>query len=175
MDDQDRGARGGLIAFALILAVAFIVGCLLLGMQIKAIRLADRYVTVRGLAERTVKSDLAIWPFEYTETGDDLADLYTKTEADKKVILKFLAQQGIQPSEIALGVIGVTDKQANEYGGSQRAPHRYIVDQEITVQTSRVDEVAAAGQKTIQLLQAGVVLSSGPRFGATDRPSNSRA
>lgn len=165
--ENSREPRGGLVAFALILALAFIVGCLLLGMQIKAIRLGDKYVTVRGLAERTVKSDLAIWPLEYTETGDDLGELYTKTEADKKVILKFLAQQGIQSSEIAIGVVSVTDKQANEYGNGDRAPHRYIVDQQIAVQSARVDEVAAAAQKTIQLLQSGIVLSSGQRFGST--------
>jgi hypothetical protein len=101
-------------------------------------------VTVRGLAERTVKSDLAIWPIDYKEAGDDLSSLYSKTEADRKVILQFLNQQGIQSSEIELGVVRVVDTQANEYGGGNRAPYRYIVEQQVTVMTSRVDQVAAA-------------------------------
>ena len=119
-------------------------------------------MTVKGLVERTVKSDLAIWPLTYKEAGDDLPSVYARTEADKKIILDFLDQQGIKPPEIELGLVRVVDTQANEYGGVNRAPHRYIVEQPITVRTSRVDQVAAAAQKTIQLVQKGIVLNSNP-------------
>ena len=80
-----------------------------MGAEIKAARLGDRYVTVKGLVERKVKSDLAIWPISYKEAGDDLASLYAKTEADKKTVLQFLSEQGIQSSEIELGVVRVVD------------------------------------------------------------------
>lgn len=148
-----------------LLAVGLILGGWALGSQIKATRLSDRYVSVKGLVERTVKSDLAIWPLSYKEAGDDLSSLYAKTEADKQTLLNFLDQQGIQSSEIELGVIRVVDTQANEFGGGNRPPHRYIVEQPITVRTSRVDQVAAAAQKTMQLLQKGIVLSSNPGQG----------
>jgi hypothetical protein len=52
--------------------------------QIKTTRLSDRYVTVKGLVERKVKSDLAIGPLTYKEAGDDLSLLYAKTEAPTK-------------------------------------------------------------------------------------------
>jgi hypothetical protein len=122
-------------------------------------------VSVKGLVERKVKSDLAIWPLSYKEAGDDLSVVYAKTESDKKTVLQFLDQQGIRSSEIELGVIRVVDTQANEYGGNSRAPRRYIVDQQITVRTSRVEQVAAAAQKTMQLLQKGIILSSNPGQG----------
>ena len=144
------------------LAPGLILGGWALGAQIKATRLSDRYVTVRGLVERQVKSDLTLWPITYKEAGNDLSSVYEKTEADKKTILQFLDQQGIKASEIELGVVQVTDTQANEYGGGNRAPYRYVVNQEITVSTSRVDQVAAAAQKTMILLQKGIVLSGNP-------------
>ncbi len=153
---EERGSR---TLPALLIALGLIVGGWLLGVQIKNTRLADRYITVKGLVERSVKSDLALWPLSYKEAGDDLTALYAKTEADKKVIMDFLQEQTIQPNEIELGVIRVVDTQANEYGGGTRAPHRYIVEQQITVRTPRVDVVATAAQKTLQLLQKGIVLS----------------
>ncbi|HEV2113676.1 MAG TPA: SIMPL domain-containing protein [Terriglobales bacterium] len=149
----------GSVAVALALAFGLTVGAWILGAEIKATRLGDRYVTVKGLVERQVKSDLAIWPLSYKEAGDDLATVYSKSEADKKAVLEFLDQQGIKSSEIELGVVRVTDTQANEYGGT-KAPRRYIVEQPITVRTSRVDEVSAAAQKSMLLLQKGVVLTS---------------
>ena len=76
--------RSGMALLGLLLAVGLIVGGWALGSQIKATRLGDRYVTVRGLAERNVKSDLAIWPIDYKEAGDDLTSVYSKTESDRK-------------------------------------------------------------------------------------------
>jgi len=167
MNVTSQNNPAGLAALGLFLALGLIVGGWVLGSQIKATRLSDRYVTVKGLVERKVKSDLAIWPLSYKEAGDDLSLVYAKTEADKKTILQFLDQQGIQSSEIELGVVRVVDTQANEYGGGNRAPHRYIVEQQITVRTARVDQVAAAAQKTMQLLQKGIVLNGNPSQGLT--------
>src|SRR5579864_8270278 len=155
----------GVVPLGILLALGMIFGGWVTGAQIKATRLSDRYVTVKGLVERKVKSDLAIWPISYKEAGDDLTAVYGKTQADKSAILQFLDQQGIQPEEIELGVVRVVDTQANEYGGGNRPPHRYIVEQRITVMTSRVDQVAAAAQKTLYLLQQGIVLNSDPGQG----------
>jgi len=165
MNGTSLNDRGAAVLLGGMLALGLIAGGWVLGSEIKATRLSDRYVSVKGLVERKVKSDLALWPLTYKEAGDDLAALYAKTDGDKKTVLQFLADQGIEASEIELGVVRVVDTQANEYGGNQRAPHRYIVEQEITVRTSRVDQVAAAAQKTIQLLQKGIVLSGNPGQG----------
>jgi uncharacterized protein len=152
--------RNPFVSLGLPLALGLIIGGWALGAQIKATRLSDRYVSVKGLVERQVKSDLAVWPIGYKEAGNDLASVYEKTEADKKTILQFLDQQGIKPPEIELGVVEVSDTQANEYSSGNRAPYRYIVDQQITVRTTRVDQVAAAAQKTMALLQKGIVLNN---------------
>lgn len=165
MNETNAPARVGTIPLGLLLALGLVFGGWILGTEIKATRLSDRYVTVKGLAERDVKSDLAIWELGYKESGDELAALYTKTEVDKKAILQFLSQQGIQPSEVQLGMVRVVDNQASEFGGGNRAPRRYIVEQQITVRTPRVDQVAAASQKTMQLLQAGIVFNSSPGQG----------
>ncbi|HEY0162534.1 MAG TPA: SIMPL domain-containing protein, partial [Edaphobacter sp.] len=47
------------------LLFGLVLGGWLLGNQIKETRLADRYVTVKGLVERTVKSDSAVWPVTF--------------------------------------------------------------------------------------------------------------
>lgn len=163
--NDNKLTNGSTGLLGLFLGLGLIFGAWILGSQIKATRLSDRYVTVKGLVERQVKSDLAIWPINSKEAGDDLASVYARTEADKNTVQQFLAQQGILPAEIELGVVRVVDTQANEFGGGQRAPHRYIIEQQITVRTSRVDQVAAAAQKTMQLVQKGIVLNSNPGQG----------
>src|SRR5437660_904824 len=99
MNGTNLNDRGSAVLLGILLALGLIIGGWILGAEIKATRLSDRYVTVKGLVERKVKSDLAIWPLSYKEAGDDLSVVYAKTESDKKAVLQFLDQQGIQPAE----------------------------------------------------------------------------
>ena len=80
------------------------------------------------MVERTVKSDMAIWPVSFKETGNDLSQVFAKSQTDKDAVLKFFAAQGVTPKEISVGQIRVTDKLANEYSGNNTGP-RYIVEQ----------------------------------------------
>ena len=137
--------------------LGLVFGGWLLGAQIKAIRLADRYVTVKGLVERTVRSDTAIWPVTFKEAGNDLPAVFAKSETDKAAVLQFFADGGIASQEVTVGQIQVIDRQANEYGGNQAGP-RYIVQQTVTVHSTDVDKVARAGQKTSELVHAGIAV-----------------
>lgn len=139
--------------------VGLIVGGSLLGAQIKAIKLADRYVTVKGLVERTVKSDTGIWPVAFAEAGNDLPEVFAKSQSDKAIVLKFLEDNGVGAGEVSVGQISVTDTQANQYG-SNKAPNRYIVEQTITVHTTDVDKLTKAAEKTSDLVKSGVILQS---------------
>jgi hypothetical protein len=146
------------VVLGLCLLLGLVVGGWLLGAKIASIKLADRTVTVKGLVERTVKSDRAIWAITFKTAGDDLPSVFAHSEANKAAVLSFLSQQGIQASEVTTGQISVTDKDTNQYmqngGGS-----RYILQQTVTVSTGNVDKLAAAGAKTASLIQAGVVLA----------------
>ena len=148
-------APAGVLGVCLLLGL--VVGGWVLGSEIKDIKLADRYVTVKGLVERTVKSDMAIWPVSFKETGNDLPQVFAKSQSDKDAVLKFFAGQGVTPKEISVGQIRVTDKLANEYSGNNTGP-RYIVEQTVTVQSGDVDKIAKAGEKTADLVQAGIVV-----------------
>ena len=66
-----------------------------MGSQIKATKLSDRYVTVKGLVERTVKSDTGIWSVSFKDAGNDLSQVFTKSEQDKQTILDFFSRQGL--------------------------------------------------------------------------------
>jgi hypothetical protein len=117
MNDRSHAILGALIALGLVL------GGWALGAQIKATRLSDRYVTVKGLVERQVKSDLAVWPISFKLAGNELSPLHSSAEAQQKTVLDFLAQQGIKSEEVGVGVVRVIDTQAREYG-AERSPYR---------------------------------------------------
>jgi hypothetical protein len=160
---QDRPSSL-LLPYALLgslLALGLIVGGLLLGTRLRDFKRADRYVEVKGLVERTVKSDSATWPISFSEAGDSLPEVFAASEKDKAAVLAFLSAQGFGPSDVTLGSIAVTDRSTAQFNNNSHAP-RYVVQQTITLQSSDVDKVQAANAKTADLIRAGVVTDSGP-------------
>lgn len=144
----------------LLLMIGLIVGGWILGSQIKATRLADRYVTVKGLVERNVKSDLAIWPISFKESGATLQTVLGQSEKDKQSVLAFLKSHGFADADITVGDLGVTDRSADIYNNTTKPESRFVVSQTITLTSKDVDRAADAGSHAADLVRAGVVLSS---------------
>jgi hypothetical protein len=151
-------------ALGVLLAVGLILGGLLLGTRIRDFKRADRYVEVKGLVERTVKSDSATWPISFSEAGDSLPDVYAASEKDKAAVIAFLKAQGFADSDLTLGSIAVTDRSTQQYNNNTHGP-RFVVEQTITVQSNDVGKVAAANGRTADLIRAGVVIQSGQNGG----------
>ena len=66
-------------------------------------RLHERYVIVKGLSEREVVADLAIWPIIIKATGNNLTEVNTKIEEDRDKVIKFLVEQGFKENEVEMG------------------------------------------------------------------------
>src|SRR4051812_27137907 len=75
-------------------------------------RAASNAVTVKGFAERDVRADLALWQIGYSVTGDNLADVYRRSQANEATITAFLVQQGFQAADIKPRGLNLTDVHA---------------------------------------------------------------
>ena len=56
---------------ALVLALGLAIGGGLVGWASPAAAASDRFVEVKGLAEREVSADLALWPLRFVASGND--------------------------------------------------------------------------------------------------------
>jgi len=152
-------------ARTLILAVAIALAGLFVGIGFARGRASDRFVTVKGVDERPVRADLAIWPLRLVVADDDLARAHTRIEDGVRRVRAFLAQNGIDSANVALQDFGVSDAQANQYGGATRPGSRYVIKQTVVVRSTDPDRIERASQRVGDLVSAGVVLSSGQEYG----------
>jgi hypothetical protein len=157
---------------ALGVCVGLVGGAAIVGRSLQEIRKGERYVTVKGVAERDVKADLAVWAMKLRVAGGDLAEAGRAMEAARAKVLQFLAQKGFAAEEVAGQDLRVSDRQAADFGGANmRDMLRYVVEATITLRSKDVDRVQQVSRMTDELVRAGVVLSakndwqaSGPRF-----------
>jgi hypothetical protein len=158
MEHRMRAIAAGLIALGLVGAGA------LVGDGFSAARLGDRFVSVKGVSEREVKADLALWPIQFSSADEDLSRAQARNEASIRRTFAFLTAQGLDTALAQLQSPRVTDRQANPYQQSSGGP-RFIVSQSLILRSTEPERVLAASQRIGELVGAGVVLSSGPEYG----------
>jgi uncharacterized protein len=152
--------------FGLLLAFGLVGAAWMLGTQARDFKRADRYLEVKGLVERTVKSDRATWPISFSESGDTLQDVMEASEKDRGLVLGFLTAQGFNPPDVTVGSVAVTDRSTAQASNGTKAP-RFAVQQTITLESKDVDKVAAANAQTGDLVRTGVVIGSGQGLGVS--------
>lgn len=144
---------------ALLIAAGIVISGFALKAGIDNFAFRDREVSVRGLAERTVKADNASWSVSYTITGDDLQELYAQLKNKNAKVKSFVRECGIDDADITYGTPSVYEPQAERYGETNRN-YRYALTGTVNVNTSKVDEVYTMVDKQGVLLARGIPFSS---------------
>ena len=140
-------------------AIGIAVGGALIGHGFYRARMADRFVTVRGLVEREAKADLGIWTITFTATGDDLAKVNEQVSSESKIVVAFAKAQGFPENEISQMPTSVADLWAREYGSNLKPPQRYVLTGQVELRSANVGRIRDSSQKASALIDKGVVLS----------------
>lgn len=155
------------------LLVALIVGAGIAGAGffvsggLERFRMADRSITVKGLAEQDVDADFAVWSLGFRRAGNEFAEVQQALAADREKVQGFLKAQGFEDAEVEVRPLTVQDLLARDYAQSN-TPLRFNGSGQVLVRTARVAEVARAALALDPLIRAGVQFSGegedGPRY-----------
>jgi hypothetical protein len=139
-----------------IIALGLAAGGWFIGHGLLEARSADRYVTVRGLAEREVKADLVIWPLRYAVTANDLVTLQRQSDDSARKVRAFLDKR-FEGDDISVSAPQIQDR--NAQGMMNRGDlQRYVAEVVVTLRSNRIDEVRRANEQLGELVSEGVAL-----------------
>ena len=111
------------------------------------------YVDVKGLSEKIVKADVAIWSMNFEVKSNDIDSLYAGIEKNTSAINAFLLQKGFEVSEINVAPVNIYQ---DTYKDSL---FRYDSTTQLSVYTKKVDLVKSASKDTLSLVKQGVTLN----------------
>jgi uncharacterized protein len=154
-------------AAALILGVCLAVGIALAGWfvsrGVESAKRFERFVTVKGLSEREVPADLAIWPIRYNVAANDLKALQQQITQSRETVRQFLVAVGFNEKEISIGPPQIADAEMSARAESEdkKPAFRYTATVTTLLRSSRVDEVRKAMETSDQLVQSGIALAGG--------------
>ena len=132
--------------------------------------MSGRTVTVKGLAERDVIADTAVWNIKINGVGGDLGELQQRIDSDIAEINAFLIDAGFAASDIQNLRVQVRDKYAgysdSELKGQQN-DGRYVIDTGVMVRSNNVGLVDIVSRRMGELVRRGITITedySGPIY-----------
>ena len=112
-----------------------------------------KYVEVKGLSEKIVKADVAIWSMSFEVKSNNVDSLYADIAKSTLALKTFLKEKGFEDSEINVAPVNVYQDAYKE------ALFRYNSTTQLSVYTKKVDAVKLASQDTLLLIKQGVTLN----------------
>lgn len=121
---------------------------------------AERSVTVRGVAERDVRADLATWTLSYSSNARELVDAQAGAEADTAAITAYFRRLGFPATALSPAGVSVNYSVSDGYNGEERIPN-YAVSQRMQFRTTDIARAQRAVERQFDLVRSGVLLTEG--------------
>jgi len=139
------------------LAIGLALAGQLVGHGLVQMKRADREVTVRGVAQREVKANLAHWQVRYSERAFDLPSALAAVDHDSTMIAGYLKGQGFSGAQTVPGSadVSVSDEMIDDRPTGRKV---YSVSRSISFTTNNVAGVQKVQASRDQLAQQGLVL-----------------
>lgn len=157
------GTNGASRVSALILGGLLAAGLAFLGLTLAdgllRFKQTERTVQVKGLAEREVPADTAIWPIRFSVAGDELEALYVDLDRQGGQVVDYLLAAGFAADEISRAPPAIVDRLAQGYGNPGVNDLRYSGSATITVYTQAIDRVRASMRNLTELGKQGIAIS----------------
>lgn len=147
------------LVLGICLSCGLIVSGYFIGNALLEARSAERYVTVKGLSERIVEADLAIWSIVFRNSANDLEELQRDVDDNKTKLYNFLLGMDFSESEISSMPPQITDTQSMPYFDAGRGrEYRYIAVTKVTLRSNNVLGVKKAMERAGDLVSAGIAI-----------------
>lgn len=149
---------------AVIVAVAFIIGCLIVERGYNYKHKSRRTISVAGSAYHNFTADLIVWSASFERSAVDMKEAYSKLKADEQQISAYLTGHGINTGEIVFTSIVSTKQFETVYsdqGNTKGSVFKgYLLKQSVKVESKNIDNVEKVSREITELMQGGVELTS---------------
>jgi hypothetical protein len=147
-----------LIVLGVLLALGMSAGAYLLGYQAKQIGGGRQSISVKGLAEKPVKADVAEWTVGVEVVGATFAEALQKSRAALPDLKQFLVAQGFDPSVMQESSERVTEhyvqKEAPD-GRVRNVQQGYQASQDIVLTSPDLTKIGSAYRAIVQFQAEG--------------------
>lgn len=141
------------------LPASIVIAAVILAIGFSTIVKSERSVSVRGLAEKEVLADLAVWQMSFSVGDNDLVELQKKVLEKTKIAENFLNKRGLNASDYTIQAPSIIDNSINPYMDSQKIRYTYIAKATLLIRTNKISEIKQAQRESLELASDNIAIS----------------
>ena len=141
------------------IGISIVMAAVILAVGLANIITPERSVSVRGLAEREVDADLAVWNMSFSMGENSLETMQKSILEKTEVIKKYLIKHGLEESDFTVKPAAITDNSLNSYMDQTKITYKFVAQQTILVRSGKIEAVKSANADSLELVSAGIAVS----------------
>ena len=141
------------------IGISIVMAAVILAVGLANIITPERSVSVRGLAEREVDADLAVWNMSFSMGENSLESMQKSILEKTEVIKKYLIKHGLEESDFTVKPAAITDNSLNAYMDQTKITYKFVAQQTILVRSGKIEAVKSAYADSLELVSAGIAVS----------------
>ena len=141
------------------IGISIVMAAVILAVGLANIITPERSVSVRGLAEREVDADLAVWNMSFSMGENSLESMQKSILEKTEVIKKYLIKHGLEESDFTVKPAAITDNSLNSYMDQTKITYKFVAQQTILVRSGKIEPVKSAYADSLELVSAGIAVS----------------
>ena len=124
--------------------------------------MSHQIIKVRGYAETSVESDMAIWYITVKARDKNMAEAYTVLAEHREKVLNFLQKNQVEAEEIRIRAVAVNERRRRAENGHETNEIEFLeLSQGIGVKSRDVYNISKLSTAIASLLGEGIALRSG--------------
>ncbi len=149
---------------SIFIAIAIIIGSIVLGRAYTYKYRASQTIVVTGLGESEFESDLIVWQGTLRVESKDVAEAYARIEREKALVTEYINSKGIDDSEVVYQFVTTNKRYEDIYGANGNYSGQrfvgYTLSQPITIESKSVEAVEELSREISSLIAKGVMIDA---------------
>lgn len=161
MANTNNNSWLGLFLLGALLAVGIVIATFIVSKTVETVKVQNQRITVKGFAERTITSDVAVWSGQITTRSPELVTAYDDLESDLSRVLSYLEQKGIPKDAITIPSVTTSIQyKRTDRGAITNIVDGYTLVQQIKISSPNIELVSEVSGDITALIKDGIEIDS---------------
>lgn len=140
------------------LGICLVIASIVISLGFSSINPKEASVSVRGLAQREVNADLAVWHLSFGLGDNNLENLQKSIKEKSEIVSLYLKDKGLNERDFSVLSPSITNNLLDPYINQEKMQYIYIAKLNFLIRTDKISAVKKANEGLLELVDKGIAI-----------------
>lgn len=140
------------------LGICLVIASIVISLGFSSINPKEASVSVRGLAQREVNADLAVWQLSFGLGDNNLENLQKSIKEKSEIVSLYLKDKGLNERDFSVLSPSITNNLLDPYINQEKMQYIYIAKLNFLIRTDKISAVKKANEGLLEIVDKGIAI-----------------